>query len=60
MEKVERICDLMYGLKWVQYEQILRKYAESIIDECKATVRESCEDNPAETVNRLEHIKERL
>ncbi len=39
---------------------VLRSWAEEMIDECKATVTESYEDNPAETVNRMEQIKDRL
>lgn len=60
MDNVERVCDLIYRLKMSEYKQILQKWAETIIDEYKATVSESYEDNPKETINRIDHIKDRL
>lgn len=34
MENVERVADLIYGLRRDQYIQILQKWANEIIDEC--------------------------
>ncbi len=34
MMTVDRVADLIYGLKRVEYIQILKLWAEEIIDEC--------------------------
>lgn len=57
---IDVLAELDYETSGLYREEILRSYVMDVIDECVVTARESYVDNPAETANRIELIKQQL